>query len=142
MRRAALLIVIALAFGVASCGGTGETGESPPAGDTGVAKEFDGTSPAPPVPELDLPADNDEGSVWIREYLSLYEQAYRQCEDMVDTSSPNFDPVGVNTVRAGLAEDARSTSERAAWVAWVACGDGISQTPWPIPELDYLRPYP
>jgi hypothetical protein len=96
--------------------------------------------PAPPVPDLDLPADNDEGSVWIRANLSLYEQAYRRCEEMVDTSSSNFDPADVNTERAVLAEDARRTSERAAWVAWVACGDGISQTPWPLPELEHLRP--
>ena len=88
MRRAALLIVIAFAFGAASCGGTPETGESPSGGETAQAEEFDETPPAPLVPEHDLPADNDERSVWIREHLTLYEQAYRQCEDMVDTSSP------------------------------------------------------
>lgn len=99
--------------------------------------------PAIPVPEFDLPANNEEGSIWIRAHLTLYEQDYRECERMVDVSSPAYDPVGaVNTMRPLLTETARARSERAAWVAWTACSDGIAETPWPIPELEHLRPYP
>lgn len=98
--------------------------------------------PPLPIPELQLPADNEEGSVWVREHLALYERTYRVCEEMVDTSSPSFDPGRVNEMRVVLTEDARSTSERAAWVAWVGCGDGMAQLPWPIPEVEHLRPHP
>lgn len=140
MQRAGLLILL-LSLMLTGCGGsTGESAGAPTEATTNFAP------PEPPsidFAEFETPADNAEGDEWAREHLDLYVRTYQHCDSRVaDPTASTYDPTGVVSEREDLARDAADEGQHAPWVAWNACSDGISQTPRPIRELDYLRPEP
>lgn len=137
--------LVGCAIVTAGCGGASDVGASDSSG-----SRVDST-PAPaqaaaPAPHLVVPYDDQQGALWVRDFVSIYAHAYQACGDMVDIHSPSYraeNVVTVSTLENTLTERARGTSERAAWVAFTGCQDGITDYPYPgIPEVAYLQRTP
>ena len=138
-----LLLLLVTSF--AGCGGSSNEASAPGAPSTTLAPTRTESATLQPPSAVVLPDDDAQAEAWVREYLDVYEEAYRTCGGYVDISSPTYSAAnisGVDTARTILTERARLTSERAAWVAFFGCQDGISDYPYPIPELAYLQRNP
>jgi hypothetical protein len=89
---------------------------------------------------LELPDDREEGEEWVRQHISIYEDAYLRCHTLVDFDSPEFNPAFARSEQVLATNAAKDVSPVAAWVAYYACNDGIAGSPpLGIPELAYLR---